>query len=196
MPSGGKLDARVRGPHVTPGYYRRADLTKEAFDEEGFYRIGDARRLVDPGDPAQGLAFDGRVAEDFKLSSGTWVSVGAVPLALLGGGEPAPRGRRHRGHDRDEIGVLVFLKPAVAKDLVRATVRTRISSAIRSWPPPRAGARRTRCARSLLTKPPAIDPDEITDKGYINQRAVLERRAALVERLHAAQPLAEVIRAG
>jgi feruloyl-CoA synthase len=196
VPTGGKLDARVRGPHVTPGYYRRADLTKEAFDEEGFYRIGDALRFADPDDPAQGLVFDGRVAEDFKLSSGTWVHVGAVRIALLAAASPLLQDAVITGHDRDEVGALVFLNPAVAKDLDPATVRTRIAAALTTLAAS-AGGSSTHPTRALvLTEPPSIDADEITDKGYINQRAVRERRAALVERLHAAQPLTEVIRAG
>ena len=101
----------MRGPHVTPGYYRRPDLTKEAFDEEGFYRIGDALRFADPDDPAQGLVFDGRVAEDFKLSSGTWVHVGAVRIALLAAASPLLQDAVITGHDRDEVGALVFLNP-------------------------------------------------------------------------------------
>jgi feruloyl-CoA synthase len=196
VPSGGKLEARVRGPHVTPGYYRRPDLTKEAFDEEGFYRIGDALRFADPDDPAQGLVFDGRVAEDFKLSSGTWVHVGVVRLALLAAASPLVQDAVITGHDRDEIGALVFLNPTAAKDLAPAAIRTRIAAALAALAT-RSGGSSTHPTRALvLTEPPSIDADEITDKGYINQRAVRERRAALVEALHATPPPAEAIRPG
>ena len=93
VPIGGKLEVRVRGPNVTPGYYKRPDLTAAAFDEEGFYRIGDAVKLADPGDPAKGIVFDGRVAEDFKLSTGTWVNVGAVRVKLIAAADPLCRTR-------------------------------------------------------------------------------------------------------
>jgi feruloyl-CoA synthase len=195
-PSAGKLEARVRGPHVTPGYYRRPDLTKEAFDEEGFYRIGDALRFADAADPAQGLVFDGRVAEDFKLSSGTWVHVGAVRIALLGAASPLLQDAVITGHDRDEVGALVFLNPAVAKGLEPAAVRMRIAAALTALAASAGGSSTYPTRALVLTEPPSIDADEITDKGYINQRAVRERRAALVETLHATPPPTEVIRAG
>jgi feruloyl-CoA synthase len=196
VPSGAKLEARVRGPHVTPGYHRRPDLTKEAFDEEGFYRIGDALRFADPDDPAQGLVFDGRVAEDFKLSSGTWVHVGAVRIALLAAASPLLQDAVITGHDQDEVGALVFLSPAVATDLEPAAVRARIAAALTALASSSGGSSTHPTRALVLTEPPSIDADEITDKGYINQRAVRERRAALVERLHATPPPTEVIRAG
>ena len=194
VPAAGKMEVRVRGPHVTPGYFRRDDLTRAAFDEEGFYRIGDAMKFADPARPEKGLVFDGRVAEDFKLASGTWVHVGAVRVKLIAAGNPLIQDAVITGHDRDEVGALVFPSPA-AKDLAPAALRAKIAAALASLAA--EGGSSTHPVRVLLTAdPPSIDANEITDKGYINQRAVLERRAALVEKLHARLPDAEVITAG
>ena len=193
VPAAGKLEVRVRGPNVTPGYFRREDLTRAAFDEEGFYRIGDAMKFADPAKPAKGLVFDGRVAEDFKLSSGTWVHVGAVRVKLIAAGNPLIQDAVITGHDRDEVGALVFLSPA-AKDLAPEALRAKLSAALRALAAEGRGWMHP--TRALITaEPPSIDANEITDKGYINQRAVLERRAAQVEKLHARQPGADVITA-
>ncbi len=190
VPSGGKLEARVRGPNVTPGYFKRDDLTRAAFDEEGFYRIGDALRLADPAAPEKGLVFDGRVAEDFKLTTGTWVHAGAVRVKLIAAANPLVQDAVITGHDRDEVGALVFLS-AAAKDLSPETIRERLSAALKALLA--EGGSSTHPVRLLvMTEPPSIDANEITDKGYINQRAVLERRAALVEKLYAGA--AEVVR--
>jgi len=194
VPAAGKLEVRVRGPHVTPGYFRRDDLTRAAFDEEGFYRIGDAMKFADPAAPEKGLVFDGRVAEDFKLSSGTWVHVGAVRVKLIAAGNPLIQDAVITGHDRDEVGALVFPSPA-AKDLAPEALRAKIATALGTLAA--EGGSSMHPARALVTAdPPSIDANEITDKGYLNQRAVLERRAALVEKLHAKMPDAEVITAG
>jgi feruloyl-CoA synthase len=180
VPAAGKLEVRVRGQNVTPGYHKRPELTKAAFDEEGFYRIGDAVRFADPADPAQGIVFDGRVAEDFKLSTGTWVHVGALRIALIAAGDPLIQDAVITGHDRSEVGALVFLSP-VAKQLAPQEIRARLSKVLKKMP----GTSSTRPARLLvMSEPPSIDANEITDKGYMNQRAVLERRAALVEKLY------------
>jgi feruloyl-CoA synthase len=181
--SAGKLEVRVKGLNVTPGYYKRADLTASAFDEEGFYRIGDAVKLADPDDPAKGIVFDGRVAEDFKLSSGTWVSAGTVRVKLIAAADPLIQDAVITGHDRDAVGALVFLSPA-AKDLKPEDIKARLSESLMRMK--REGGSSTYPARLLImTEPPSIDANEITDKGYMNQRAVLERRAMLVERLYA-----------
>ena len=190
-PAAGKLEVRVRGPNVTPGYFRRDDLTRAAFDEEGFYRIGDAMKFADPAVPAKGLVFDGRVAEDFKLTSGTWVHVGAVRVKLIAAGNPLIQDAVITGHDRDEVGALVFLSPA-AKDLAPAALRAKIAAALRALAA--EGGSSMHPTRAMVTAdPPSIDANEITDKGYLNQSAVLARRAALVERLHAPKPDAEVV---
>ena len=186
VPCAGKLEVRVRGPHVMPGYHRRPDLTKAAFDEEGFYRIGDAVKLADPADPAKGVVFDGRVAEDFKLSTGTWVNTGAIRVKLIAAADPLIQDAIITGHDRNEVGALVFLSPAT-KDMSQPALQSRLSAALKTLAS--EGGSSTYPARLLvMTEPPSIDANEITDKGYINQRAVLERRAALVEKLYAGGP--------
>ena len=183
VPAAGKLEVRVKGVNVTPGYYKRADLTRAAFDEEGYYRIGDAVKFADAGDPAKGIVFDGRVAEDFKLSSGTWVHVGAVRVKLIAAADPLIQDAVITGHDRSEVGALVFLSPA-AKDLSPEALRTRLGGVLAQLA--REGGSSTHPVRlMLMSEPPSIDANEITDKGYMNQRAVLERRAALVDRLYA-----------
>jgi feruloyl-CoA synthase len=184
VPAMGKLEVRVRGPNVTPGYYRRDDLTRAAFDEEGFYRIGDAVKLADPADPAKGVVFDGRVAEDFKLSTGTWVHVGALRVKLIAAADPLIQDAVITGHDRDEIGALVFLNPGQTKDLSADEIRSRFSEILKSLAK-EAGSSTHPRRLMVMTEPPSIDANEITDKGYLNQRAVLERRAALVEQLYA-----------
>ena len=182
---------RVRGPNVTPGYYRRADLTRAAFDDEGYYRIGDAVKFADPAGPAKGIEFDGRIAEDFKLATGTWVHVGALRVKLIAVANPLIQDAVITGHDRNEIGALVFLNPAAASGLAPETLRERLAQALRSLAQDAGSS--THPARLLvMSEPPSIDANEITDKGYINQRAVLERRAALTERLYGDAP--EVIK--
>ena len=190
-PSGGKLEARVRGPNVTPGYFRRPDLAKDAFDEEGFYKIGDALKFADPADPAKGLVFDGRVAEDFKLGTGTWVHAGAVRVKLIAAGDPLIQDAVITGHDRDEVGALLFLSPA-AKDLAPEAIRATLAAALKTLAA--EGGSSMHPTRMLaMADPASIDAGEITDKGSINQRAVLKNRAALVEKLYTGAP--EVIRA-
>ncbi|HUJ88035.1 MAG TPA: feruloyl-CoA synthase [Burkholderiales bacterium] len=187
VPSAGKLEVRVRGANVTPGYYRREDLTRAAFDEEGYYRIGDAVKLADPGDPAKGIEFDGRIAEDFKLATGTWVHVGAVRVKLIAAANPLIQDAVITGHDRNEVGALVFLNQAAAADLAPEALRAQFAQALRSLA--RDAGSSTHPVRLLaMSEPPSIDANEITDKGYMNQRAVLERRAALVEKLYGDSP--------
>jgi feruloyl-CoA synthase len=151
-------------------------------------------KFADPAAPEKGLVFDGRVAEDFKLTSGTWVHVGAVRVKLIAAGNPVIQDAVITGHDRNEVGALVFLSPA-AKDLAPEAVRVRIAAALQALAA--EGGSSMHPVRALvLEEPPSIDAGEITDKGYINQRAVLERRAALVEQLHASALGPAVITAG
>jgi feruloyl-CoA synthase len=182
VPSAGKLEVRVRGPNVTPGYYKRDDITRAAFDEEGFYRIGDAVKFAEPDDPAKGIVFDGRVAEDFKLSTGTWVHVGAVRVKLIAAADPLIQDAVITGHGRTEIGALVFLS-AGTKDMSPDALRSRLSAVLAQLAQ-EGGSSMVPRRLLLMTEPPSIDANEITDKGYTNQRAVLERRAALVEKLY------------
>ena len=125
VPMEGKLDARVRGPHITPGYWRQPELTAKAFDEEGFYRLGDALKFDDPADPQQGLLFDGRTAEDFKLATGTWVSVGPLRARLVEHFAPYAKDVVIAGADRDEIGILIFPDIAACRELAPGLPRTR-----------------------------------------------------------------------
>ena len=183
VPAAGKLEARVRGPNVTPGYYKRDDLTKAAFDEEGFYRIGDTVKFADPADAAKGIVFDGRIAEDFKLATGTWAHVGALRVKLIAAGDPLIQDAVITGHDRNEIGALVFLSGA-AKGMAPQEIRRKLAEALKELS--RETGSSTHPTRLMvMTESPSIDANEITDKGYMNQRAVLERRAALVEELYA-----------
>ncbi len=193
VPAAGKLEVRVKGPNVTPGYYRRVDLTKAAFDQEGYYCIGDAMKFADPAAPEKGLVFDGRVAEDFKLATGTWVHVGAIRVKLIAAGNPLIQDAVITGHDRDEIGALVFLNPGAAKDMPAEAIRDRLAQALKELA--REGGSSTHPTRLLvMVEPPQIDGNEITDKGYINQRAVLERRTALVDKLYVVPAAPEIVR--
>ena len=207
VPHDDKLELRVRGPNVSPGYWKRPDLTAEAFDAEGFYRPGDAARLADAAEPVRGIVFDGRIGENFKLSSGTWVSTGALRIAVIAAGAPVIEDAAVAGHDRDEVTLLVFpslagcrnLCPHLAADapmkalIADAAVRDALAQGLARHNA-QAGGSSQRIARALLLDTPAsIDKGEITDKGYLNQRAVLANRAALVERLYADAPDAEVI---
>jgi feruloyl-CoA synthase len=179
---------------VTPGYYGREDLTRAAFDDEGFYKIGDALKFADPADPARGLVFDGRVAEDFKLATGTWVHVGAMRVKLIAAGNPLIQDAVITGHDRDAVGALVFLNPAAAAGMTSEAARAGVAEALRELAAESGSGSSTHPVRALvLSEPPSIDANEITDKGYINQRAVLERRAGLVERLYTSPADPEVV---
>jgi feruloyl-CoA synthase len=176
-PAGDRLELRVKGPNVTPGYWKRPELLAAALDEEGFFRMGDAGKLADPSDPAKGVVFDGRLGEDFKLASGTWVHVGAVRVAVVAALGSLCTDVVVAGLDRTDIGVLVFKGPA-AKSV--GDLRERLAAYDADHP-----GSSQRVARALLmTEPPSIDAGEITDKGYVNQGAVLRRRAALVERMY------------
>jgi len=186
VPGAGKLEVRVRGPNVMPGYHKRPDLTAAAFDEEGYYRIGDAVKFADSDEPTKGIVFDGRVAEDFKLSTGTWVNVGAIRVKLIAAADPLIQDAVITGHDRHEIGALVFLSPA-AKSLDATALRTQLQAALGKLAADGGSSMHPR-RLLVLSEPPSIDANEITDKGYINQRAVLERRAALIEQLYADGP--------
>jgi feruloyl-CoA synthase len=207
VPVGEKLEIRVKGDNVTPGYFKNPAQTRQAWDEEGWFKTGDAVRLADPSNPAAGLLFDGRTAENFKLSSGTWVNVGTLRTALIAAGAPVIEDAVITGHDRDEVGVLVFPNLAGVRGLTShlpstaalpelladANVRRAVADGLGRHNALNRGSS-TRIGRCLLlADPPSIDAGEITDKGYLNQRAVLAQRAALVERLYAEPTPAEVI---
>jgi feruloyl-CoA synthase len=206
VPAGDKLEVRVRGPQVTPGYWKRPDLTAAAFDAEGFYKPGDAVRFADADDPAKGVVFDGRLTEDFKLMTGTWVHVGALRVGLLAAASPVLQDAIIAGENRGFIGVLAWLNLAGCQKLVGAgapenlaelarspAVREHVRAGIARWNAAETGASSRVGRVLLLPDAPSIDANEITDKGYINQRLALEHRRAAVERLYAATPDAEVI---
>jgi feruloyl-CoA synthase len=198
--SGGdnKLELRVKGPNVTPGYWRHPELTAELFDEDGFLKTGDAGKLADPRDPNRGILFDGRLAENFKLMSGTWVHVGELRLELISAGAPVIQDVVVTGHDREEIGLLIFPNPAGCRALCREAaeteplteligrpqVRDHLAAALAAHNAANRASSRRIARALLLAEPPSIEAGEVTDKGYVNQRAVLTWRAAVVDRLY------------
>jgi feruloyl-CoA synthase len=184
VPNGEKLELRVRGVSIFPGYRGAPRLTQEAFDAEGYYRIGDAGYLFDEAHPEQGVVFNGRVAEDFKLASGTWVSVGTLRVKVVSALAPFAQDVVVTGHDRDEVGVLVFPSPAAAQ-LKPGELAAKVKAALQAMKAGGGGSSQCPGRALLLQEPPSADAGEITDKGYVNQRAVLQRRAALVEQLYA-----------
>ncbi|MDE2275710.1 MAG: AMP-binding protein, partial [Burkholderiales bacterium] len=184
VPNQGKLEMRVQGDNVFPGYRGNPAATQAAFDDEGYYCIGDAGRLQDEADPLQGVVFDGRVAEDFKLGSGTWVSVGTLRLKLVSALAPHAQDAVITGHDRSEIGALVFLGEA-GRALPAPQLAARVRQALRALKDEGAGSSQTPTRVLLLPDAPSAAAGEITDKGYVNQRQVLMRRAAEVSALYA-----------
>ena len=206
VPEADKVEVRYRGPSVTPGYWRAPEQTAESFDDEGYYRSGDAVKPMDPAHPERGFAFDGRTAEDFKLSTGTFVSVGPLRAKIIAAGDPCVQDVVVAGINRDDIGILLFPRldscrafanlgaEAPASEVLAApAVRNFFQHLVDGlWATGTGSA--TRVARALvLEQPPSIDLGEVTDKGSINQRAVLTHRAAAVERLYA-DGAADVIR--
>ncbi|KAB7738833.1 AMP-binding protein [Parvibaculum sedimenti] len=197
VPNGTKLEVRVKGPTITPGYLNDPKKTAEAFDEEGYYALGDAARFLDPEHPEEGIVFDGRVTEDFKLSSGTWVSTGTLRADVVAACSPLIQDAVICGLDKPYIALLAWPNIAAAK-AVAGLHDSATPQEVVSHPKVVAhireallrhnkdgGGSSTRIARiHLMTEPPSIDGHEITDKGYVNQRATLDRRAHLVERLY------------
>ncbi|MEA2541122.1 MAG: feruloyl-CoA synthase [Acidobacteriaceae bacterium] len=199
VPTRGKFEMRVRGPNVFPGYYNDEEATANAFDAEGFYRTGDAGKLADPAYPEAGILFDGRVAEDFKLSTGTWVSVGTVRLRMQAALGIYAQNVVVAGHNRAEVGILIFPSPTLlefareADDLsgpalaLVPEVRRVILAALESAAEDAGSSQHARRA-VLLSSPPSFEAGEITDKAYINQGVVLAERAWDVDRLFSASP--------
>jgi feruloyl-CoA synthase len=206
VPDNGKLEVRARGPNVTPGYWRQPQLTAAAFDEEGFYKFGDALKPANPDDFSAGFDFDGRIAEDFKLASGTWVSVGPLRARLIAACAPLVRDVVIAGINRDEVSALVILdldgcrlvSPSLPADdlaaaasdcLIREAFRERLTKFLAT-----STGSSTRITRAILIDTPlSIDRGEVTDKGSINQRAVLAHRSLLIEELYSPAPAAHVI---
>jgi feruloyl-CoA synthase len=202
--SGNKLEIRAPGPNITPGYWRRHDLTDALFDEEGFYKPGDAVRFADPDNPNEGLFFDGRIAEDFKLLNGTWVAVGALRIGAIAAASPVVQDAILAGEGRDQVGLVVWLNASGCKQMMgeegdlasyalHPKVHAHLRRAYAEWNKVNTGAT-MRIARILpLPDVPSIDANEITDKGYINQRVALDFRRAEVERLFDGQSHPDVI---
>ncbi len=198
VPNGRKQELRLKGPSITPGYWRQPEVSRASFDEDGFYKMGDAVLAVDLADFDQGFLFDGRIAEDFKLATGTWISVGQLRTRAVGHFVPFMRDAVVTGHDRDDIGLLVvpdiercrelcvdFPPDAPAADvLAHHAVRTRFADLLASFAAQATGSA-SRVVRALLMEePPSLDAGEITDKGSLNQRVIIDRRSALVEELY------------
>jgi feruloyl-CoA synthase len=206
VPNNGKLEVRAKGPNVMPGYWRQPELSAAAFDDEGFYKFGDAIKPANPDNFDEGFDFDGRISEDFKLSSGTWVSVGPLRARFVAACAPLVRDVVIAGINRDHLAALVILdldgcrslNPALpAGDIAAAASDAAIRAAFRErlakFMAASTGSS-TRITRAILLDTPlSIDLGEVTDKGSVNQRAVLEHRAAVVDGLYAAAPSPQVI---
>ena len=207
-PNADKLEMRVRGPNITPGYWKSPELTAAAFDEEGFYKMGDALKLADPTDAGKGLLFDGRVAEDFKLATGTWVSVSTLRAEMIAAGAPYLQDVVITGHDRDDVGALIFPALDVCRRLAGAGLPADAPmEALLAHPAVRAAFQSTldqlaatstgsanRIARAMLMEQlPSLDIGEATDKGSLSQRMVLKHRAALVEEMYRDEPTARTL---
>lgn len=208
VPSDGKLEARLRGPHITPGYWRQPELTRGAFDDEGYYKLGDAVKFVDPHEPSRGLLFDGRLAEDFKLATGTWVSVGPLRGRIIDHCAPYVRDVVLADLNRDTLTALIFPDIEACRKLCGAGIASDApAAAVVAHPHVRAhfqelltrlaakstGSSTRICRAILLDTPPSLDLGEATDKGSINQRAVLRNRADLVDALYQKPPSPRVI---
>ncbi len=206
VPNGDKLELRLKGPNVTPGYWRDAEKTAAAFDELGFYQIGDAVRYADADDLSQGFVFDGRVSEDFKLSTGTWVNFAAVRSAVIGACAPLIRDVVLTGLDRNFIGAMIFpdlescartagLPPGTAVEtlLAHPEIRGRFAANLQALAQRATGSSNHVARALILTEPPDIDRGEVTDKGSINQRAVRTHRVDLLEALYVDRPGPEIL---
>jgi feruloyl-CoA synthase len=203
VPNGTKLEVRVKGPTVTPGYHKRPDLTQVAFDDEGFYSLGDAAKFLDEADPLQGLVFDGRVTEDFKLDSGTWVSAGTLRAHAVAAASPLVFDCVVCGQDKPFVGLLAWPVAAAGKALCGSAdpavivadpkVRAAVAEKFAAYNKGQTGSSSRVRRVILMAEPPSVDGHEITDKGYVNQRATMDRRKALVDKLFAAAPDPEVI---
>jgi feruloyl-CoA synthase len=205
--NGDKLEARLKSPSITPGYWRRPDLTEGAFDEEGYYKLGDALKFFDESDPELGFVFDGRVAEDFKLATGAWVSVGPLRLRFIAHCAPYVTDLVIAGHDRDDAAALVVPNVPACRELsglderasdaeilMHSNVREKFSDFLAAFNRVAGGSSRRVARLILMDDPPSLDTGELTDKGSINQRAVLALRADTVEELYAEPPSPRIIR--
>lgn len=179
-----RFEVRVRGNTVTPGYYKRPDLTAAAFDDEGYYQVGDLVEFVDPTNPAQGLRFAGRLSENFKLANGSWVATGDLRLAVLEACRPLISDLVIAGLDQADVRIMVWPAPGADPDLLQDQLTERLTT----YNAHAGGVTHRIAAFRILDEPPSIGNGETTDKGYVNQRGVLSRRAHLVDELYASRP--------
>jgi len=206
VPNNGKIEVRAKGPNVTPGYWRQPELTAKAFDDEGFYIFGDAIKPADANNFDAGFDFDGRISEDFKLGSGTWVSVGPLRARFVAACAPLVRDVVIAGINRDELSALVMLdldgcrvvNPALPPDDLAAAasdpkIRQAFAERLARFAAAATGSSNRITRAILIDTPLSIDRGEVTDKGSINQRAVLEHRADVIEGLYASPPAPQVI---
>jgi feruloyl-CoA synthase len=209
IPADDRYEVRVRGPGVTPGYWREPELSAKAFDEEGYFKLGDALKFADPSDANKGLLFDGRITENFKLATGTWVAVGPLREAFIDHFAPYVKDVVIAGLDRDEVGALIFVDLDACLSLCRrpelegtgelvkiaahAEVRAEFHRRLKAFAAKSTGSSNRITRAILLDEPASVDRDEITDKGSINQRAVISNRAYVVEELYAEPPRERVI---
>ena len=197
VPDGDKLEARYKAPNVTPGYWRNPEVTATSFDEEGYYKTGDAVKFLDENNPDKGLIFDGRIAEDFKLSTGTWVNVGVLKAKVLTAGSPIVQDVVLTGWDSGCVGAILFLNPEACRGLAglsptssneeaftHVSVRNYLDEMLVRLAHQATGSASRVVKYIIALDPPSIDLGEITDKGSLNQRAVLKYRANLVEKLY------------
>ena len=184
-PAGGKYEGRLRGPNITPGYWRDPELTRAAFDDEGFYCLGDALGFVDPDDASKGFVFEGRLSEDFKLSTGTWVRVGPLRAALLAHLGDLVFDVVIGGHDRDYVVALIFPNRAECQGMLAADLRQVVGAMLAEFAETHPGTSTAIRRAAILQDPPVIDAQELTEKGSVNQKAVLRNRAAVVGQLFA-----------
>jgi feruloyl-CoA synthase len=199
VPMGDKTEVRYHGPNITPGYWRSPQETADAFDDEGFFCTGDAVQWIDPSRPELGLKFDGRIAEDFKLATGTFVSVGPLRAKIIAAAAPYVQDAVITGLNLNEVGAMLFPTPALrqlagldasapmTEVVTSPAVQAHFQTVIDQLAAQATGSANRVARAILLTEPPSIDKGEVTDKGSINQRAVLKHRDALVQALHAGQ---------
>jgi feruloyl-CoA synthase len=188
VPNAGKLEFRVKGPQVSPGYLGRPELSAQSFDDEGFYILGDAAKFVDPHDPEKGLVFDGRISENFKLASGTFVTVGELRIAAIGAIGGAVTDAVVCGEGESAVGLLLYPNPTLERGAIEAAVREGLA---RFNTQAKGGGR---VARALvLPDGPDAAHGEITDKGYIAQSLARTRRATDVAKLFADPPPPDVM---
>ena len=196
VPNSDKIEVRYKGPNIAPGYWRAPQETQEAFDDEGFFCTGDAVQWIDENDVHQGLKFDGRIAEDFKLATGTFVSVGPLRGKIIAAGAPYVQDAVITGLNMHEVGAMIFPTAAVrglsglgaeatmADVLTSAPVVAHFQHVLNGLAQTATGSASRVARMVLLSEPPSIDKGEVTDKGSINQRAVLKHRDALVKTMH------------